>query len=474
MRLVSRLPEAQCAPLPAIRAGLRTTCSRSASREHAAVRRPARLLRTALTSALGLTVSLGPATAAGATFTVDTTGDPGAPGTTSLRQAVDAANASDGNTVQFSPSLAGSTITLSTGELFIDHAVTIVGPGAGKLTISGANASRIFRLECPYGYVSTPVSISALTLVEGKATYGDGGALSSHNCLLLLSGVVATASHATSGGCIAFDNGTITNSVVSGCQADQWGGGIEVNTALSAPHIDFSTITSNTAVHGGGGIVLNNVNSGFSSRITRISRSTIRDNSATAQTGSQYGGGGILVRHSGLQLYYSTVAQNNAYSFGGGVTFGDAYSANLSRIFRSTVALNAGQKNTGNGVFSTGGTVDLSWSIVAGNFNKYGLTDLSGSFAAFYSLVQSPGGATITGNGSKFNVDPVLSPLDEYGGPTATMLPDAGSPAIDAIPSCTNTDQRGLPACVNNLSDMGSVERQSPEEIIFRDGFESG
>jgi len=29
-------------------------------------------------------------------------------------------------------------------------------------------------------------------------------------------------------------------------------------------------------------------------------------------------------------------------------------------------------------------------------------------------------------------------------------------------------------ACVNGKMDMGAVERQSPEVIIFRDGFDSG
>lgn len=454
------------------------------AREAFAPRLPERALRSALASALGLAALLGPAAPLAATFVVDTSGDPGPPGTLSLRQAIDAANSGNGNTVQFDPSLAGSTITLATGELFIDHAMTIAGPGAGKLTISGANASRIFRLECPY-YGSTPVSISSLTLANGKATYADGGALSSQNCLLQLADVVATDSHATSGGCIAFDNGTIANSIISGCHADQWGGGIEVNTALTSPHIDSSTIVSNFAARGGGGIVLNNVNSGSSLRITRITRSTISDNSATAQTGSQYGGGGILVRHSGLQLYYSTVAHNDAYSFGGGVTFGDAYSTNLSRIFRSTLALNYSHggtegdpKKNGNGVYAFGGTALVDWSIVAGNSSKYALNDLSGSFSLAYSLVQAPGTASVTASSSKLGVDPDLAPLDDYGGPTATMLPNPGSPAIDAAAGCTDNavdrDQRGLQACVNDKADMGSVERQAPEEIIFRNGFEPG
>jgi hypothetical protein len=444
------------------------------SRTDATTRLPMRALRSSLAAAMGLTVAFAPATAlAGTMFTVNTSSDSGGgPGTVTLRQAIAAANASDGNTVQFDPSLAGSTITLATGELLIDHAMTIVGLGVDRLAISGANASRIFRLDCPADGTKA-VSISSLTLVNGNAGGGDGGALRSQNCHLFLSGVVATASHASSGGCLAFDNGTVTNSVISGCHADQFGGGIEVNTAVGTPHIDYSTIASNVAVFGGGGVVLNNVNAGVSSRVTHISRSTINGNNATAKV-AQYGGGGILASHSGLQLQYSTVANNTAYAAGGGVSFLDSYSTGLSRVFRSTVVHNASQYSNGNGLFVVGGNLNVLGSIVAGNFNKYGLTDLSGSFSVPYCLIQAPGGASVTGSGSIVGIDPDLSPLDDYGGPTATMLPNPSSPVIDALYTCDVTDQRGLPGCVNSHADMGAVERQVPEEIIFRDGFETG
>jgi len=446
----------------------------AASGACATTHRVAHALRSSLAAAMGLTVAFAPATAlAGTTFTVNSAGDSaGGPGTLTLRQAITAANASDGNTVQFDSSLAGSTITLATGELLIDHAMTIVGPGVGKLAISGGNSSRIFRLDCP-AVGTRAVSISSLTLVNGDAGGGDGGALRSQNCELLLSGVVATASHASSGGCIAFDNGTVTHSVISGCHADQFGGGIEVNTAVGTPHIDYSTIASNVAAFGGGGVLLNNVNAGVSSRITRISRSTINNNSATAMA-QQYGGGGILVSHSGLQLQYSTVAYNTAYAAGGGVSFLDSYSTGLSQLFRSTISNNASQKTNGNGLFVVAGTLNVLGSIVAGNFNKYGLTDLSGSFSVPYCLIEAPGGASISGSGSKVGIDPDLSPLDDYGGPTATMLPNPSSPVIDALYTCDVADQRGLPGCVNSHADIGAVERQVPEEIIFRDGFETG
>src|SRR5215831_6913258 len=49
------------------------------------------------------------------------------------------------NSVDFDPSLAGQTITLTNGELQIPQDLTVVGPFSGKpVAISGNSASRVF------------------------------------------------------------------------------------------------------------------------------------------------------------------------------------------------------------------------------------------------------------------------------------------------------------------------------------------
>ena len=57
--------------------------------------------------------------------------------------------ASNGDTIHFAPSLAGQTITLTSGELLIKNSLTIAGPGAGNLTVSGNHASRVFEASKP-------------------------------------------------------------------------------------------------------------------------------------------------------------------------------------------------------------------------------------------------------------------------------------------------------------------------------------
>jgi hypothetical protein len=71
------------------------------------------------------------------TLTVLNTADSGAG---SLRDTM--AAAASGDTIRFDPSLAGQTITLTSGQLVINMNLDI--EGAGNLTVSGNNASRVF------------------------------------------------------------------------------------------------------------------------------------------------------------------------------------------------------------------------------------------------------------------------------------------------------------------------------------------
>jgi uncharacterized repeat protein (TIGR01451 family) len=86
----------------------------------------------------------------------------------SLRQAL--ADACPGSTISFDMNQVVSPITLTTGELIVDKNVTITGPGANLLTISGNLASRVFNI----GSGVTAV-ISGLTVANGKDSFQGGG-----------------------------------------------------------------------------------------------------------------------------------------------------------------------------------------------------------------------------------------------------------------------------------------------------------
>jgi hypothetical protein len=90
-------------------------------------------------------------------------------GTGSLRACVATANAaSSSTTITFASNLDGQTITLTSGPLTISntsYSVTITGPGANLLTISGGNAVQVFSIA-----TGATVSTSGLTIANGSAS----------------------------------------------------------------------------------------------------------------------------------------------------------------------------------------------------------------------------------------------------------------------------------------------------------------
>src|SRR5262249_48264069 len=95
------------------------------------------------------------------------------------------------------------TITLTQGELFIwnEANLTIQGPGAGLLAISGNNSSRVFEV----GSFTSNITISGLTIEGGNGhNYTDGinvgfyggGILNDSGSTLSLNGCTVTGNHA--------------------------------------------------------------------------------------------------------------------------------------------------------------------------------------------------------------------------------------------------------------------------------------
>ncbi len=100
-----------------------------------------------------------------------------------------AGKAAAGDVIDFSPTLNGQTITLTGGEILLTPGVSIEGPGAGLLSISGNNSSRIFEVESAATDSNPTTSISGLSLLDGSALTGGAiddavgtGPLSVSNC----------------------------------------------------------------------------------------------------------------------------------------------------------------------------------------------------------------------------------------------------------------------------------------------------
>jgi hypothetical protein len=80
-----------------------------------------------------------------------------------LRDAI--ASAASGDTIQFASSLANQTITLTSGQLFINKNLTIEAGNAQQLTISGNNTSRVILTG-----ESTNVTLKNLIIANGRVS----------------------------------------------------------------------------------------------------------------------------------------------------------------------------------------------------------------------------------------------------------------------------------------------------------------
>ena len=100
----------------------------------------------------------------------------------SLRAALVLADGHPGhNTIVFhllAPPAHSENIINLASELATDGNVTIAGPGAGRLIINGAGASRVLLIDNTTSAADSPVTVSGLSIVNGSATTNGGGILS--------------------------------------------------------------------------------------------------------------------------------------------------------------------------------------------------------------------------------------------------------------------------------------------------------
>ena len=224
--------------------------------------------------ALLLGVALtGPAQAE--TFTVTNTDDAGGG---SLRQQI--AAAASGDTIGFSVT---GTITLTGGELVINKNLTIAGPGAKDLIVSGGNRSRVFNVAS-----GATVEISGLTITGGRVVGSTGS-----------SG--ATGFTTSSGG---------TSGQSGGNGSDAGGGGVLNNGALTLRDVAVSANTATGGAGGTGGL-------GGDGPSNTCSSSDHGGNGGNGGNGGGAMGGGVL-NNGALTLQGATVSANTATGGAGG------------------------------------------------------------------------------------------------------------------------------------------------------------
>jgi predicted outer membrane repeat protein len=290
----------------------------------------------------------------------------------SLRAALNSAH--NGDTINFSNNTTNGdinfydgtvhTITLSGGELLMKHSITIAGPGAGQLTVSGNHATRVFDLS---GSTNPHVTMNGLTISNGYATghyaedaEGGGilnrGTLTINNCTL--------AGNSAGQGAAIHNEGTLT---INGCNLT---GNSGVNGAIQNYFpltVNDSTISDNFAV----GI--------WNAGPLTITGGTISGN---------HGGG---IDSEGTAMISGTTLSGNYGSFGGIDNYG-----NGSLTLTNSTLINNSTAGEGGGVNVQGGTVTISGCTMTGN------SAASGGAICVTNEIGSPtvsvSGCTLTGN----------------------------------------------------------------------------
>ncbi len=278
-------------------------------------------------------------------------------------------NFSAGDTIDIT---ATGTIPLTSALPAISQNVTINGPGANLLTISGGGANQVFSIT------SGTVTISGLTISGGSAA-GGGAAISQASGSLTVTGCeFANNSSSSIGGGAIYAGGNLTvssstfrnNSANSGTA----GGAIHATAVLT---ITNSTFSGNSASNDGGAVA-----APVGTGTTAITNNTFSDNSAS--------GGGAIYNGGTLTANNNIFTTNSASSGGGILNFG---TGTITAASNNLMTGDTGGECSGGSGCPTNGS----------NGNQVG---------------------------SGINVD--LSPLGYYGGTTRTFLPQPGSQAICA------------------------------------------
>jgi predicted outer membrane repeat protein len=354
----------------------------------------------------------------------------------------------------------GGTLTLANSTISGNTAGTYGGGiynYSGTLTLSSSTVRDNATSDLDNGggiYNLVGTLILTNSTVNGN-TSGVGGGIYNQGSILTLTSLtdstVSGNTATTVGGGIYHNSGalTLTSSTVSNntfvIGFGGQGGGIY---SLDSLTMNNSTVSGNTAYDGGG---ISNVGT------MALTSSTVSNNIA------YFGNGGGIDNSGGtLTLTSSTISGNQASSNGGGI-YNDSGTLTLTS---STISNNAASVK-GGGIRNLG-TADLANTITADNAAPNG-PDCNGNITSQgYNLLGDTSGCIFASTtGDLVGVDPLLSPLQDNGGPTFTQALLPGSPAIDAgnpappgssDTACPATDQRGVARPQGAACDIGAFE----------------
>jgi len=386
--------------------------------------------------------------------------------------------------------VSGNTTTEGFSPYIVDK--PIINGGGGIYTsfsgVSLTNSTITGNSSATHGggiRASGDVTLIDSTVSQNTSANHGGGIQAGGEVVLMNSKVIEnTTSDGDGGGIHALGdsvtlyNSTIraneTNDVPSGVREGDGGG---IFAAVDVTLVE-STVNGNISTYRGGGIKAGDFTT--TSGAVTLTRSTISGNS------SDDVGGGIYTFSSEVMLTDSTVSGNTALISGGGIY--TRYGGVM--LTGSTITANVTEHSSGlgGGIYVRNSSVnpafDVYNSIVAGNSANSApdlLHDPGTTLNINYSLIgdtTDSGIVPTTGVANLLDIDPLIGPLADNGGPTQTHALLPGSPVLNSgdpsIPFlATEFDQRGVgySRVAFDRIDMGAYEAHTTPSADFdRDG----
>ena len=366
----------------------------------------------------------------------------------------------NGATIDGNEALFGGGIFNDDSTLIVDNATI-----GGEYPSNWANeAGGIYNQDEAITIIRNNAQI-----IGNNAIWRGGGLVNRSSTMTIESGTIV-ADNVVLGLGYDEDDGALTPQTTSNFysgELDGFGGGFHNNSELN---ISEATIRNNSAPAGGG-----LYNETIHSSVT-IERTTIHNNTAVV-------GGGLYTEDGSDDISNSTLSGNEAADDGGAI-FADDSNTSLNFVTLSDNVADADSDYYGvaGGIYGSYSSIEITNSIVAGNHinndEPFGVDcfDEGSSFTAVeHTLVGDNSSCEAIEDGVDGNivgdfdtpVNPALTELSNFGGPTLTHNLIPGSAAIDAASSsCVPTDQRGFsrPVDGNNSGssecDMGAVETE--------------
>ena len=350
--------------------------------------------------------------------------------------------------------------------------------GGGQVTLDGQDATRLIQVNA-----GVTVELRGLTLTAGRAVFPEhGGAIHNSGTLTIIAGTLS-GNHAetfefnpSNGGAI-FNLGSLTiiESIFDGNSASGSGGAIFNDSGAVA--VEDSTLTANSSDNRAGAIfsrlgsltltasTLTGNRASFGGAVeTQQSNATIIASTLSGNTAASTGGAIDNLGGSTMTIIASTLTGNSTVNGGGAISNGFSNLTLTASTLSGTTSV-----STGGAIDNVGGTVTLTANILSSSVSNCA-RDTAFITSSGYNI-GSDASCNLTASGDLQNTDPLLGPLANNGGPTATKLPLTGSPALNRVPNAlcvilsaanAGRDQRGAPRPESSgaACDSGSVELQ--------------